>query len=147
LGYKYNDNFEKIKFSKYGELYLEEKLAKNLNSIKMAFNSNNWIKNGIIIDLTGSSPGILVLVEGKFIGMPWLPGSWNGSEQLITKILSSATKEELSESWILTSNNFEEKNFDHIKILEKLNISTNNFVNLGEYPLKNIDITIWRPRY
>jgi hypothetical protein len=147
LGYNYNGNFEKIKFSKYGELYLDEKLAKNLNSIKMAFNSNNWIKNGTIIDLTGSSPGILVLVEGKFIGTPWLSGSRNGSEQFITKILSSATKEELSQSWILTTNNLEEKNFDHTKILEKLDISTNNFVNLGEYPLNNIDITIWKPRY
>jgi hypothetical protein len=147
LGHKHNDNVEKVKFSKYGELYLDEKLEKNLNSIKMAFNSNNWKKNGTIIDLTGSSPGILVLVEGKFIGTPWLAGSWNGSEQLITKILSSASKEDILQSWILTSNNLEEKNFDHTKILEKLNISTNDFVNLGEYPLKNIDITIWKPRY
>ena len=147
LGHKHSGNVEKVKFSKYGELYLDEKLAKNLNSIKMAFNSNNWIKNGTIIDLTGSSSGVLVLVDGKFIGNAWLGGSYKGLEQYITKILSSATKEELSQSWILTSNNLEEKNFDHIKILEKLNISTNNFVNLGEFPLKNIDITIWKPRY
>jgi hypothetical protein len=147
LVHKHNGNVEKVKFSEYGELYLDEKLAKNLNSIKMAFNSNNWIKNGTIIDLTGSSPGILVLVKGKFVGVPWLSGSWNGSEQFITKILSSATKEEILQSWILTSNNLEEKNFDHIKILEKLNISIDNFVNLGEYPLKNTNINIWKPRY
>jgi hypothetical protein len=113
----------------------------------MAFYSNNWIKDGTIIDLTGSSLGILVLVEGKFIGTPWLSGSWNGSERFITKILSSATKEEILQSWILTSNNLKEKNFNHNKILEKLNISTNNFVSLGEYPLNKIDITIWKPRY
>jgi hypothetical protein len=147
LGHKHNGNVEKVKFSKYGELYLDEKLAKNLNSIKMAFNSNNWVKNRTIIDLTGTSPGILVLVEGKFIGTAWLPGSWNGSEQLIIKILSSATKEDILQSWILTSNNLKEKNFNHNKILEKLNISTNNFVSLGEYPLNKIDITIWKPRY
>jgi hypothetical protein len=130
-------------------LYLDEKLAKNLNSIKMAFNSNNWIKNGTIIDLTGSSSGVLVLVDGKFIGNAWLGGfyKYKGLEQYITKILSSATKEEILQSWILTSNNLEEKNFDHIKILEKLNISIDNFVNVGEYQLKNIDITIWKPRY
>jgi hypothetical protein len=74
-------------------------------------------------------------------------GSKKRSEQYITKILSSATKEEIFKSWILTSNNLEEKNFDHMKILEKLNIPINNFVNLGEYPLKNINITIWKPKY
>jgi hypothetical protein len=128
-------------------LYLDEKLAKNLNSIKMAFNTNNWKKNGTIIDLTGSSSGVLVLVDGKFIGNAWSGGSSGGSEQYISKILSLATKEEILQSWILTSNNLEEKNFDHIKILEKLNISINNFVNLGEYPLKNTNINIWKPRY
>ena len=147
LGHKYIGNFQKVEFSKYGELYLDDKLAKNLNSIKNVFNSNNWQKNGTIIDLTGSSPGILLLVDGKFVGDPWLIGSKKGSEQFITKILTSATKKELLQSWILTSNNLDEKNFDHIKILEKLNISTNNFINLGEYPLKNIDITIWKPKY
>lgn len=65
LGHKHNGNVEKVRFSKYRELYLNEKLAKNLSSIKMAFNSNNWVKNGIIIDLTGSSSGVLVLVDGK----------------------------------------------------------------------------------
>ena len=147
LGHKHNGNVEKVKFSKYGELYLDEKLAKNLSSIKTVFNSNNWIKNGTIIDLTGSSLGVLVLVDGKFIGNPWSVRFSNGSEKYIIKILSSATKEEILQSWILTSNNMDEKNFDHIQIFEKLNISTNNFVNLGEYPLKNIDITIWKPRY
>ena len=148
LGYKYVGNFEKVKFSKYGELYLDEKLAENLNSIKTAFNSNNWKKNGTIIDLTGSSPGILLLVDGTFFGgIPWLVGSWNGSEQYITKVLSSATKEEILQSWILTSNNLEEKKFDHNKILDKLNISKNNFLNVGEYPLKNINITILKPKY
>ena len=147
LDHNYNGNFQEVQFSKYGELYLDEKLAKNLNSIKIAFNSNNWIKNGTIVDLTGSSPGILLLVDGKFLGDPWLMGSKKRSEQYITKILSSATKEEILQSWILTSNNLEEKNFDHMKILEKLNIPINNFVNLGEYPLKNINITMWKPKY
>lgn len=147
LGHKHNGNVEKVKFSKYGELYLDEKLAKNLNSIKIAFNSNNWIKNGAIIDLTGSSSGVLVLVDGKFIGNAWSGGSSKGLEQYISKILSSATKEELSQSWILTSSNLDEKKIDHIKILEKLNISINNFINLGEYPLKNTNINIWKPRY
>jgi hypothetical protein len=147
LGHKHNGNVEKVKFSKYGELYLDEKLAKNLSSIKTVFNSNNWIKNGTIIDLTGSSLGVLVLVDGKFIGNPWSVRFSNGSEKYIIKILSSATKEEILQSWILTSDNMDEKNFDHIQIFEKLNISTNNFVNLGEYPLKDIDITIWKPRY
>jgi hypothetical protein len=147
LGYKYNGNFEKVKISKYGALYLDEKLAKNLNSIKIAFNSNNWIKNGTIIDLTGSSPGILLLVDGKFVGTPWLMGSWEGSEEYITKVLSSVTKEEILQSWILTSNNLEEKNFNHNKILDKLNIPKNNFVNIGEYPLKKNYITILKPKY
>jgi hypothetical protein len=147
LKYKYNGNFEIVKFSKYGELYLDEKLGKNLNSIKMAFKSNNWIKNGKIIDLTGSSPGILLLVDGTFVGTPWLFGSWKGSEEYITKILSLVTNEEILQSWILTSDNLEEKNFNHNKILDKLNIPKNNFINVGEYPLKDIYITILKPKY
>ena len=54
-----------------------------------------------MIDLTGRSPGVLYAMGAKSIGLPWLPGQYPGSDELVTDVLKRVACEELAVAWLL----------------------------------------------
>ena len=55
-----------------------------------------------MIDLTGSSPGLLYAIGAKSIGLPWFQGGYPGSNEYARDALKRVACEELAVAWLLT---------------------------------------------
>ena len=107
------------------ELYLEKKTYEWAIKLQEAAIENNWCVGDSIIDLTGGSPGVAVILGGVLPGVAWLSGGYKGSDAYALKVLSNIDERVLKQSWILLS----PKGKLRISpgVLKKLNI------NLDEY--------------
>jgi hypothetical protein len=80
-------NLLEVNFDIGGAIFMEQKKAIILNKIKKDFILNGWERDSYLIDFSGSNPGIVLLVGGKFISVPWLMGYWPGSQDYIYLVL------------------------------------------------------------
>ena len=87
-----------------GAIKVDKKTAKYANDLKDIANEHGWKEKNLLIDLTGASPGALVILNAKIVGSPWLSGGWTGSENYI-KAYIKLSGENPSNSWILTAPN------------------------------------------
>jgi hypothetical protein len=140
-------NLVEVNFNIGGKIFIEQKKAKLFNKIKSDFILNGWIEDEYLIDFTGSNPGIIMLVGGKFIAVPWLMGYWPGSEEYIYFTLKNFNDiQKIKMSWIFTSDDTT-KNFNEIYVLDKLNINfSSTYEKISSYKdEKGITFSLWKP--
>jgi hypothetical protein len=56
-----------------------------------------------IIDMTGNSPGLVYVLNGRAYAYPWMAGDYEGSEELARMTLSYWSDDLIKEAWILSS--------------------------------------------
>lgn len=86
-------------------LYLDEKTAVYANDLMSLAKQSGWTTGMPLIDLTGASPGSLVILGGSLVGLPWLLGGYKGSGNFVSYALKNASSDVLINSWILTAPN------------------------------------------
>lgn len=101
-----------------------------------------------VIDFTGATPGINVILDKKFFGTGWLLGGKKSSSEFVYRALSPFSNlEEFKRAWILTAPNGKRK----IKndVLELLNINLNKDYEIVlklKKPHNNEIQYLWKPR-
>lgn len=129
-----------IKVDKNQSIYIND-LLKAKDLIK------NINENIYLIDTTGATPGSNVILNAKFFDTPWFIGGYNGSNDVVHRILKSIPEEQVKKAWILTTNDGK-MSLNH-NIFEKLGI---NFPNEYEkvtdlYLMKrNENQELWKPK-
>jgi hypothetical protein len=140
-------NLVEVNFNIGGKIFIEQKKAKLFNKIKSDFILSGWKEGEYLIDFTGANPGIIMLVGGKFISVPWLMGYWPGSEEYIYLTLKNFNDiQKIKMSWIFTSDDAK-KNFNENYILDKLNINfSSTYEKISSYKdEKGITFSLWKP--
>ena len=77
--------------------------ANYINNLQSIALSNGWSPGGMLIDMTGGSPGANVILDAGFFGFPWLVGGYSGSEEFVFEVLSGSDTTALESAWILTA--------------------------------------------
>jgi hypothetical protein len=97
---------ETVCFSAFGGcLLVEAETATYVKELQHAARANGWREGGFLIDLTGASPGVSVILSGAVLGSPWLLGGYKGSEAFAEAVLSTASRDQLAHAWVLTAPN------------------------------------------
>lgn len=84
------------------KIRVHKKIAKYLNDISALVNSSNFESEDSIIDFTGCSPGIAVILGTHNLGVPWLFGGYSGSNPMALFYLSKMPFDEIQKSWLIT---------------------------------------------
>lgn len=77
------------------------------NSLKQKFANAGFLKGDFLIDLTGASPGALLLVEARFLGFTWNLGGYSGSNDYFVSGLSVVPCRDIALAWLLVSESSE----------------------------------------
>jgi hypothetical protein len=107
-----------------------------------------------VIDMTGSSPGVLYAIGAKSIGQPWMIGNFRGSNNVAVFMLNRVSCSEIIESWLLVDpdskvklsptilNNFGISFEQDFKMVAELNIppSTTSYNGMPTHRLQ-----LWKP--
>jgi hypothetical protein len=67
--------------------------------------SSGFQTGNFLIDMTGGSPGAVLLLDAKFLGIPWILGGYSGSDEYFKAALSYSACRDLSKAWLLISSN------------------------------------------
>lgn len=76
-----------------------------INQLKTAALAAGWQQGAALVDLTGATPGALLVLDAKLVGNPWLIGGRSGSEAHAKAYLDLLGQEELKRAWVLTAPN------------------------------------------
>jgi hypothetical protein len=82
-------------------IFVDEETAKYVNALKKTALGAGWKAGMYLIDLTGGSPGTTIILGGRAPGVPWLLGSYKGSNDFAETILKMVPKSVLREAWLL----------------------------------------------
>ena len=125
--------------------------ANYINTIRNLAHANKWKKNNYLIDLTGASPGTLLILGANFITTPWLLGGYDGSFEYTKKSLENGLKflnsADLSKTWILTSPDGNRKIDSSILPTVGINFPI-NYQSLGQIIFnydRNETHILWKP--
>jgi hypothetical protein len=58
-----------------------------------------------ILDFTGDGPGLIYALEGRPVGLAWLPGGYPGSQAMAARIVERLPLQALQRAWLLSSDN------------------------------------------
>lgn len=101
-----------------------------------------------LIDLTGGTPGVSVVLNSAVVGTPWLFGGYIGSESFAQLALMNADPTKLKSAWLLTSDNNELK-LNEVQVLESLGLRfPENYIQVGhvKYDVFRSEMqTLWKP--
>ena len=106
-----------------------------------------------LIDLSGASPGVSVVLDLIPLGSPWMPGGYPGSLEVAEFLLGNTDPEKLNESWVLTAPDSPRRLNN--KILKSMNLRFPDDYELAfsvvlpsgkNYPLVPIRQEFYRPK-
>lgn len=63
--------------------------------------AGGWRAGTDLVDLSGHSPGMVYLLEGRSLGRSWLIGGYQGSEEVSIDLLAAEGCEAVATAWIL----------------------------------------------
>jgi hypothetical protein len=99
-----SDQTSEVKFlAGKGSLIVEPATAKYVNDLLSLAGSAGWQKGDTLLDLTGGSPGALVILGAKFLGSPAVLGAYPGSDELGYQVWAQVNKDSLRQAWVLTA--------------------------------------------
>lgn len=89
----------------YRDQYLEvdSRTASYIRELRHIAYDAGWESKSPLIDMTGGSPGAMVILEARIPGAPWLLGNYPGSDEFAEKVLGSVSASVLTKAWILTA--------------------------------------------
>lgn len=61
----------------------------------------NFVPGTPLIDLTGGSPGAAVVLQARFVGVPWTLGGYAGSERYLDFVFDRVPSEIFKTAWLL----------------------------------------------
>ena len=97
-------NTEVISIGKEGHtLRMSKDFASYISELRSLAYNAGFIAGTPIIDLTGSSPGVVYALNAKAPGSAWLLGGYQGSEAFAAASLDLATCADLAKAWVLTA--------------------------------------------
>ena len=128
-------------------LYVDRVNKKWIENLKYYAYLNGWKDGSYILDLTGGTPGAVVVLNGKSPENRWLLGGYPGSDQFVYEILTNMDKNILYNSWILIAPDGTIKISD--EVLKKLNINLNNYIKVGDFYTahRNEHQILYKPKY
>jgi hypothetical protein len=56
-----------------------------------------------ILDFTGDGPGLIYALEGRPVGVAWLPGGYPGSDAIAARVIERLPAQALQNAWVLGS--------------------------------------------
>jgi hypothetical protein len=77
-------------------------VAKYIEAVRQVGISGNITYDDSIIDLTGSSPGIAVILGTFNLGLPWALGGYPGSNQMALFFLEKTQLDQIRKAWVIT---------------------------------------------
>lgn len=86
-----------------GRLAVDEKTAAYVQQLRSVAREAGWRPGTPLLDLTGGSPGAVLILEGQIVGVPWLLGNYPGSDRFASLVLTSVEQQLLSRAWLLTA--------------------------------------------
>jgi hypothetical protein len=90
------------------KIIVSEKYANAFEKLQDAAIENGFLEGTPIIDLSGTSPGLVYVLDGRSFVYPWLVGSYDYSSDFARSILSEWPRGEIQKAWVLTANSFRE---------------------------------------
>lgn len=101
------------------------------NELMRIADRHHWHSGNYLIDLTGGSPGALVILGARFITIPWLAGGYKGSNDFVTAALGEAEPANLSNAWVLVAPSGR-RSVDN-QVLQKLGLDfPASYIEVGE---------------
>lgn len=103
--YRYNEPLRlsesKIYVDNKYYLKLSKEFSNYINDFRNIVTQSGFKKNETVIDLSGQSPALIYLINGKSIGTAWNIGGYKGSLDLVKAKFDLVNCKEISNSWII----------------------------------------------
>jgi len=135
-------------------LRVEQERADYFRALQRGALSAGLVPKNYLIDMSGGSQGVSVVLDLIPLGAPWMPGGYPGSLEVAEFLLRKNDPQKLKESWILVVTPNSRRSLDK-KILKSLNLNFPDAYNLAfsvvlpsgkSYPLAPIRQEFYRPK-
>lgn len=94
-------NNKKIEIPKTGQIHVSKNFYDYFTQVLKYRDQYSFKEGTPIIDLTGQSPGVILLMGGRSLGQPWLVGGYPGSTSFAIRALRQEPCDQLLKAWIL----------------------------------------------
>lgn len=84
-------------------LRVDAATASHVNGLLALAKQGGWVAGTPLLDMTGASPGSLVVLNARLVGSPWLIGGYKGSDVYVGHFLKHTDPQVLAKAWVLTS--------------------------------------------
>jgi hypothetical protein len=128
-----------------GHLHLSDKQVTFFSKFRKQLADHGFTPGSALLDLTGRSPGLVLVADAMPLGEAWLLGGYSGSSAYVSSVLADIPLEKLNGAWLLTSDNQASR-------IEWRSILTERFS--GKFPFVRVAsivstdgerIDLWRP--
>jgi hypothetical protein len=101
---QHNNLFKNTELTKIGDssVRVHEEVAKYFHDVRKLVGSGQFNSVDSIIDLTGYSPGVAIILNTHNLGAPWLMGGYPGSNPTALFYLNKTPVDEIKKAWVLT---------------------------------------------
>ena len=137
------------------ELLVDAATHESLESLIGTARSVGLSPGQAILDFTGDGPGLIYALEGRPLGLAWLPGGYPGSHAIAAHIVERLPLHVLQSAWLLSSDNNPRAIGDWQQLLiARLGPGTHELVatlsiratyRWGREPPEQLSVKIFRP--
>jgi hypothetical protein len=135
------------------ELNVDADVADYISQLKEMATEAGWVRGTGLIDLSGGSPGAVIILGGEFLANPYLIGGSKGSNLYAQKNLAQVPFAELKQAWVLTSSGGRRQLSAEVLTKNGV-IFPDNYVMVGKtlaesfwYAQKDEYHILWRPNF
>jgi hypothetical protein len=131
-------------------LYLDELSHRYITTVRQAFVEHGFSSDQTIIDMTGVTPLITYLSEGRVLPFNWICGQVNGASAATLHALKTVPQQDLSQAWLLMPAHSPATNSDlDPKLLAELGlVFPNHYEKIVQmqrpYPSEDVH-ALWKP--
>jgi hypothetical protein len=118
-----------------------------INQLKTTALASGWQRGTALVDLTGATPGALLVLDAKLVGNPWLIGGRPGSDAHAKAYLDMLGHAELKRAWVLTAPNGKRSIDSHVLWGGAPELqATHEPIGELHFPLRGEVQVLWRPK-
>ena len=85
------------------ELKLDRKTSEFIETLRGTTKAGGFCRGGVAIDLTGASPGLVFVIDGRMPVFPWIFGGYSISDHFAEEYFRRLEPDRLKQSWLFTS--------------------------------------------
>lgn len=137
-------------------ILVDAKTHDTLNSLNKTAQAAGYKPGQTVLDFTGDGPGLVFVLGGRPLGLPWLLGGYSGSEAWAARMLDKLSPQDLQSAWILSSNDNPRAIKDWQKLLSRRLVVNSHQVaatvtvhapyRWGKNVPDKLHVQIWKPR-